>query len=519
MLGAPWVAVVFHAVLFLALFALVWDLARRVFAAPVAAAIATFPVLSESTRMLLGWPSAAQHLLAMVFAVLALREARAGRGWTAGLAVVTGLLCHEAAIIALPFALILLWRGAPRDRRAQWLRVAPALAIFALWAVVYRVGLARGVVLPSHAAGAPGPGPAGYLRLLGYATPAILNLEDVGGAARAAIVVGYLVVAGWAAVRLFGAPGRRRLAAAKPVLALGAAWFSLGIVPLLAVLDDWNAWRTPMPGLGFGLAAVGLVGIASPRLALAFAGLRAVALLLAPVAPTTVAPFQPVTTSEMSFTRLVRLQRIAHDTRTTLIASYPRLPAHADVRFQTLPRMAEVGLQGPLALRVWYADSTLSWRSFGGMGGFNPMPRYVIAYDTHRRWKPVVLAPEAVELLGDGLAAMAANRFVPAESMLLAAQRAQPVRSDEFDGSVVANLARIACAEGDVARADSLNQSFLVTVGPVADYYGLQAAIHFMRGDLGQADRDLAACFGREPQNATGLEVQAALVKARAAGH
>jgi len=515
MIAAPWVTVVFHAALFLALFALAWDLARRVFAAPVAAAIATFPVLSETTRMLLYWPSAAQHLLAMVFAALALREARAGRAWTTGLAVIAGLLCHEAALIALPFAVLLLLHDAPRETRARWLRVAPPLAMFALWAVVYRVVQARGVLLPTRPPGAASPG--GYLQLLGFATPALLNLEDIGGTARAAIEAGYVVIAAWAGMLLFGAAGRRRFVAARPALALGAAWFALGLAPLLAVLDDWNAWRTPMPGLGFGLLALGLVGVASPRLALAFAGLRAVALLLAPAAPTTVAPFQPVTTSEMSFTRLVRLQRIADDTRTTLAANYPRLPAHADVRFQTLPRMAEVGLQGQLAPRVWYADSTLTWRSFGGLGGFDPMPKYVLAYDTHRRWKPVVLAPEAVSLLGRGLAAMAASRLAEADSLLVAAQEAQAVESDEFSGSVVANRARIALAKNDIVHADSLNQVFLVDVGPVADYFGLQAAVHLMRGQRDQAERDLVACFGREPRNATGLAVQAAMGKASAA--
>jgi len=206
-------------------------------------------------------------------------------------------------------------------------------------------------------------------------------------------------------------------------------------------------------------------------------------------------------------------------TRTTLAASYSRLPAHADVRFQTLPRMAEVGLQGPLALRVWYADSTLSWRRFGGMGGFDPMPKYVIAYDTHRRWKPVVLAPDAVSLLGRGLAAVAANQVVSGDSLLLAAQRAQPVQSDEFDGSVAANRARLAFQRNDLATADSLNQVFLVEVGPVADYFGLEAAIDLMRGQRAQAERDLAACLGREPQNATGLAVEATLNQMRGSGH
>jgi hypothetical protein len=284
------------------------------------------------------------------------------------------------------------------------------------------------------------------------------------------------------------------------------------------VLDAWDAWRTPLPALGFGVAVVGLLGIADPRTALAFTAVRAVALLLAPTAPSTVAPFQPVTTSEMSFTRLVRLQHVARDTRAALTARYPRLPARADVRFQALPRMAEVGLQGPLALRVWYADSTLAWRPFGGLAGFDPNLRYAIAYDTHRRWRPVVLDPLAVSLLGRGIAAMAGQRLGAADSLLAAAQRAQTVRSDELDGAICANRARLAYARADYATADSLNHAFADRVGTVAEFFGLQAASELARGQADLAQRDVASCFALDPANAIGRQVAAALARARPGG-
>jgi hypothetical protein len=513
MLHTPWVIAAVHAALFLAVFALAWDLARRSFAAPVAAAIATFPIVSESTRMLLGWPSAAQHLLAILFALLALREARHGRAWTAGAAIVAGLLCHEAAIVALPFALVLLARRVPGPARARLVATLPVLVVCVAWAVVYRLVLARGVTLPPHATEAAGP--AGFARLVAYAVPALLNLEDVGGAARTALVVGYVALFAWAAVRLAtgGTAAQRRFKAARPALVLGAAWFALALVPLLAVLDDWNAWRTPLPGLGFGLAAVGFLGVAEPSLALAFVALRTVALLLAPPAPMTVAPFQPVTTSEMSFTRLVRLQRIAQDTRRVLVAAYPTLPPHADVRFQTLPRMAEVGLQGPLALRVWYADSTLTWRSFGGAAGLAGPAPYVVSYDTHRRWQPVVLTPAAIDRFARASLAMNAGNTVVADSLFVAAQEAQPVESDEFTGAIAANRARIAFNDRRVAQADSLNQAFLAAVGPVAEFYALQSAIELAFGHYDEARRDAASCDALEPGNATVRAVKAMLAK------
>src|SRR5262249_20799106 len=74
---APWVVPAVSMGLLAALYALVYRVARRAFpvSALAAAAVALFPVTNESARVLLDWPSGCQHLLAMVFAALAVHEA------------------------------------------------------------------------------------------------------------------------------------------------------------------------------------------------------------------------------------------------------------------------------------------------------------------------------------------------------------------------------------------------------------------------------------------------------------
>ena len=85
LLTAPRAVAALHVLLLVALYAAIFRSARRGFAAPVAAAIAAFPLVSEPARVLLGWPSAVQHLLAMLLAAAAIHEALAGRRLTAAL--------------------------------------------------------------------------------------------------------------------------------------------------------------------------------------------------------------------------------------------------------------------------------------------------------------------------------------------------------------------------------------------------------------------------------------------------
>src|SRR5262245_3250500 len=69
---------------------------------PLAALAATFPLLMESTRMLIAWPSNFQDVGAMFFMALALHEAAAARLASTLAAILAALLCKE---VAAPVAL------------------------------------------------------------------------------------------------------------------------------------------------------------------------------------------------------------------------------------------------------------------------------------------------------------------------------------------------------------------------------------------------------------------------------
>jgi hypothetical protein len=205
---------------------------------PVCALVAVAPLLAESTRVLLTWPSAAQHLLAMLFAVLALHESAHGWPWRAAGAAFLGVLAHESCALILP-VLPLLARG-PR-------RVLPALAVLAVWQAGYAIARGHGVVLPS--AGGDLAGHA--LDAIRLGVLATLDLEDATGMRLSGLHVGLrrdsACGSGTAA---FGAKARQRVQRAAPAVLVALAVYAAGTLPLAALLPDWNAWRSTLPGSG-----------------------------------------------------------------------------------------------------------------------------------------------------------------------------------------------------------------------------------------------------------------------------
>src|SRR5215470_17266323 len=136
LLQAPWGAALLHGALLAALFVLLYRCARRGFDPLLAALIASVPLASESSRVLLGWPSAAQHLLALVAIAAALHEALVGRKVTAVLAAAAAMLCHDAAapvLVALPVAAWL--RTRRRNEALVWAGLS--LAVVVVWEAGY----------------------------------------------------------------------------------------------------------------------------------------------------------------------------------------------------------------------------------------------------------------------------------------------------------------------------------------------------------------------------------------------
>lgn len=502
LIAAPWGAAAIHAVLLLALFAVTYLCARRGFSPAVAAAIAAFPLLSESARVLLGWPSASQHLIAMVAVTVAIHETLAWRPWTAAVAALAGLLSHDAAVVVLPTLPAIAWvRSHDWKRTLPWLGVAVALV--AVWGAGYAIALSHGVALPPKTQGAFPLGD--FPGVLAKGLVAQLNLEDLPDDRRAFFGTLYVIVFATVAALLFGAEARRRLKAARRAIEGGLWWFVIASAPLTLVLPDWNAWRGSVPALGLGLALVGIAGIASPWLAGAVIALKLATLGLAMPAPAMVASDAPPTASHMSFVRLARLQIVVEAGRLALTQRYPTLPRGADVRFWSLPRMAEVGFQGPRAARVWYRDSTLNWGKFGGVEGMKRNIDAMVEFEYDHPVAAMVVEPRALDLFRQGMAAFLARNMDRADSLFVASLAAQPQGSDQFYGSVARNRARVAFNKEAYARADSLNEMDFKLAGPTPGYYSMVARLALVKNDRVRAITAIRLCLMYDPNDRDGL--------------
>lgn len=504
LVAAPWGAAVLHALLLAATAALLYRASRRVTSAPVASAVALAPLLTEGARVLLDWPSAGQHVLAMGFAVLALDRALARDRIGAPLAALAALLSHEATfpiLLVLPAAAGLAARSGREAARFGALAAAVAIA----WAAGYAVAIQHGVALPPGAIG--GKLAAGWPLAGGLAVGSALNLEDLDLALLTALAFAYAALGLAALVLVVRPAARHELRRALPVIALGLAWFALGVTPLGALLPDWNAWRATLPVLGLVIAATVFLAAVHPGLALGFAALRLAALLAAPVAPATVEMAPPHTVSDFSLPRLVRLQRIVDAARRALEARHVTLPVRGVVRYWSMPQLAEVGFHGPDAVRVWYADSTLAWAQVGGLAGLHQQRDALVEFDNLRASLATALDPGAVQLYVQALDAALARRFLEADSLLLAAEDAQVPRSGPFLVSIAHNRALIAMAHGDVERADSLNRIDIELAGESPGNLTVEAWVAFRRNQMDAGRRALMRALKIAPQDELAQEL------------
>lgn len=72
---------------------------RRGWSGPLAAAAASFPLMAESSRTLILWPSHFVDLGGFLFLALAVHEAASRRLWTSSLSLGAALLCKELALV------------------------------------------------------------------------------------------------------------------------------------------------------------------------------------------------------------------------------------------------------------------------------------------------------------------------------------------------------------------------------------------------------------------------------------
>jgi hypothetical protein len=504
LLRAPWLAPLLAVLLLLALYAVLYRLARRRFDPPVAAALACFPLLAEPARIFLAWPSAAQHLLGALFAALAVERAAAGSLLPSGAAALLALLSNEAAFVVLPALPLLAWfRTRSRGETARW--SAGTLAVVVLWGAGYAVSRAHGTGLPPGAGAGLQAGPLWVI--LVQALVSQLGYEGLAPALRGPLLALCGVLAAAALAGSFSRPARKRIARAAPALLGGLAWFAVGVVPLAFVLPDWNAWRTTVASLGLAFALTGWLALVSPSLAGMLVALRLAALLLARPAPADVTSEPLPTASSFSLARITRLQRTVESTRTALLGRYPHLGPGAIVRYWNMPRLAEVGFAGSRAPRVWYDDSTLVWTHFGGEGGLTAPRAALVEYDSGRPWPATVIEPQAVTLYVSACNHVFAGSWQAADSLLGKARAVQPGEDLIFFGLVALVQAQVAWKTEKYARADSLLQASNRLSGPTGAYWVLTAMLAQHRGDHAGAVDAVRECLALDPKDPEGLQL------------
>lgn len=515
--GAPWAACLINALLLLATAALGYRVARRWLTPALAAPIAVIPLLSEPARALLTWPSGVQHLLAGAWAALAVHEAVAGRRVTAALAGLAGLLSHESALFVLLMLPAIDWwrrRAGDRERRTWFPRMSLALVagVLVAWAAGYAIARGHGVVIP--------PRPEGFLpvsripELAGRAFRAGFNLEDLGaGVAGPATVL--LAALGLVTVGFLASAGaRRRLRELTPAILIALAVFVLGSLPLAWLLPDWNAWRAWIPTLALMVALVLACAAATPWLAVGLTGMRLALMLLATPGPATVSPDVPETASDMSFVRIVRLQRIVESARRSLLAAYPTLPHGAAVRYWELPRLAEVGFLDRTALQVWYGDTTLVWSKFGGVANIDQPVDALLEFTESQAVPGYVLEPEAVRLYLAAWRAQFARRLNEADSLFVLAQRATRTRWALAYG-IRNNRARIALAQDRPEQARTLLEEYAALKGRDAGYWAVSAWVEYRNGNFDAALAQVQQCLALDPRNPDAMRLAEELQRLR----
>jgi len=463
---------------------------RGTVSGPAAAAIATFPLLSESTRTLISWPSHFVDLGLWLFTAIAFHETAARRLWTALVALLAALLCKEVAVVT---ALLLPWipgigpRG--RGERLRW--SAATLALAGVWAGAYlSVRHHAHLALPHHLESSAQLAATPILTRLTWATGnslrALFSLPAVAIGRSMPILASAVALLGIAA---FVALQRRRSPRVKESLRLGAwglAWFLAASATLASIYPIWAPNRSGYGALGFGAFAVALTEAVHPILLGALVALRLTSFALAPGPPTDIENRAPQAGAFMDFERLVRLQRLMRATRLALEHRYPTLPHGAQVGQHYLPRMAEYAFGGPHALQTWYRDSTLRWVRYADFVAHTEMPLVTIAqFQSGHKPEMALVEPEAMR---EFLRAYECIQRFKYDSSLVHVERADSIQVDRnakvFKGEIEGQraIALVGLDRDQEAEGIARNGMQLWRENVYAEF--ALAVVNYRRGDL-----------------------------------
>jgi hypothetical protein len=368
MLWEPRLMAAVHAVLMAVAVWLTYRALRPALSGPVSAVAASFPVLAESTRTVLSWPSQFVDLGLWLFTAWALYETSRGRLWRAMGALALALGCKELAVVA---AVLLPWMPAaaprPMKERLKWAIGLGAVAL--VWAGLYLwVRHRAGLELPHHLEHSAQMAKVGLLSRYQWAwsnsVRAIMSLPLVVTSYEGWVWLGLGVLGAVTALVLAFKRAWRWKGERWQWVGWGLAWFAMSSATLVVIYPLWQPNRSGYGSLGMGVAVAALLELAQPLLLGALIAVRLTAFAAAPGPEGTVAKQAPETGAFMDFAHLVRLQRLMEGGRLALTRAYPTLPHHAIVGEHRAPLRAEYSYGGSLALQCWYRDSTLRWVRF-----------------------------------------------------------------------------------------------------------------------------------------------------------
>ncbi|HEY3215787.1 MAG TPA: hypothetical protein VGK93_04785 [Candidatus Eisenbacteria bacterium] len=360
MLAHPLALVWVHAALMALAGVVLYRTLRLRWPGPWAAAAASFPLLADSARTLIAWPTLVQEVGALLLSALALHEGARRRLGTALAALLAGVLCKETTIVT---ALLLPWMpGLTGDQRlrARWM-VATAVLV-ALWGAAYALVVRHaGLVFQGDLEAHPLPLGERLLWALSHALEDALSLPGKPSGVATAAFIGVLGLGLWFATR---GQSRARWAQCRPWLAWGGTWFLLSTAMLSEAGATWGPFRSVFGMVGLGVALVPLAGALGRGWLGGLVALRLVTFSLSPGPPAFVTGKPREAGATMDFPQLTRLQHLVHDTRRVLQERFPTLPSRSIVSFYYLPDWSEYAYGGSRALQLWYRDTTLSWMPF-----------------------------------------------------------------------------------------------------------------------------------------------------------
>jgi tetratricopeptide (TPR) repeat protein len=524
-LGHPrWVAAVHVALLALATL-LLFRLLRAHWGGWAAAAAASFPLLAESSRSLIAWPSQFSDLGVYLFSILALHEAARRRLWTASLALLVALLCKETAVVTaalLPF--MPATPSAPRTGRARWL-VASGVVLVA-WAAVYQfvrghAGLELPHGLESDARLLHTPLAVRLLWAWGNSLKSIFSLSVLPAAHD--VVVGAIVGAiALAAIAAFArdATARERLRRSRAWVGWGLAWFALGAASLAPVFPLWSPVRSEFASAGLGVCAVGLTSAASPALTAALVATRLGAMWLAPPAPSRITPEPEDRATSVDFVRLARLQLLMKETRGALAARFPTLPHGARVGIHSVPLSTEYAYGGGHALQVWYRDTTLRWVTFGEFRADSAQPvAALIDYQPDHDPQVVLLDGAAVRFQLEAAALVRSNRWSEAVAALDRSDAAQgDTAAVVFLGDNAGRRAYCLAALGRFAEAEPYARRALRAAARDVGARFALATVLVVKGERATALAELDTLLAIQPDYEDAVALRRQLAASREVG-